>query len=94
MGVPVLVVMGTIAIWYVGDAFYNNYSLYADVFGSEVRDDAWWEVAIFVTAFLVLTPPIHRWINRRELRNSSQLTFLLRKGANQPQLQAGLVQLL
>lgn len=94
MGVPVMVVMGTIAAWYVGDAFYNNYSLYADVFGYEVRDDAWWEVAIFVISFLWFTPLVHRWINRRELRNPSQLTFLLRKGGNQPQLQAGLEPLL
>jgi len=64
-GVPAIVVLITIATWYVGDVFYNNYEEYFWQFGTETLDNAWWQVVLFLITFLVLVKPVHDAVNRK-----------------------------
>ena len=60
IGLPMLAVLGTAAAWYVGDAFYNDYAdYYMKVFSAATLENAWWQMAWFLTAFLVATPLLH-----------------------------------
>ena len=46
-GLPMLVVLGTVAAWYVGDAFYNDYrNTHMELFTPEVLNNAWWQVRV------------------------------------------------
>ena len=41
IGLPMLVVLGTVATWYVGDVFYNDYANnHANIFTPNVLDAA------------------------------------------------------
>ena len=86
-GIPMLAVIGTIAVWYVGDAFYNDYQNYVSTFDDDVLQNAWWQVAWFLAVFLVAVPYVHQWFNARYLRNQSGVFLLARHGVNQPALQ-------
>jgi len=87
-GLPVLAVLGTAAAWYVGDVFYNDYvNNHAKWFDAATLQNAWWQVAWFLVVFLVMTPPIHQWINRRYLNRRSGVTQLFKLGVNQPVIQ-------
>lgn len=91
-GIPVAMVLATIAIWYVGDVLYNDYrDWHMMLFPPEVLTAAWWQVAIFLGAFLLLTPILHKRINRRLLGQSSQVMALLKEGVENPGFQRGLV---
>ena len=66
VGLPTIAVLGTVAVWYVGDAFYNDYvHNHAQRFQPEVLAAAWWQVALFLVSFLLLVGPTHRWLNAR-----------------------------
>ncbi|MCE0497068.1 MAG: hypothetical protein LV481_03890 [Methylacidiphilales bacterium] len=94
LGLPVMAVLGTVTAWYVGDALYNDYAgTYTAEFTPAVLDDAWWEVALFVTVFLALTPVTHRWINRRELKRPGQVSQMMQAGVEQPLFQSGLLRI-
>ena len=87
-GLPLLAVLGTTAAWYVGDAFYNDYANnHAKLFDAATLQDAWWQVAWFLTVLLVLTPPIHRWINRQYLHRRSGVMQMFQHGVDQPAVQ-------
>lgn len=87
-GIPMLAVLGTAAVWYVGDAYYNNYAhSYVMIFTPDVLENAWWEVAWFLVVFLAAVPYFHRWFNRRHLRHQSGVLQLAKFGVNQPALQ-------
>jgi hypothetical protein len=87
-GIPMLAVIGTVAVWYVGDAFYNDYAgNYVTTFDDGVLQNAWWEVAWFLVVFLAAVPYVHRWFNARYLRHQSGVSLLARYGVNQPALQ-------
>ncbi|MGH7952681.1 MAG: hypothetical protein ACREFE_12305 [Limisphaerales bacterium] len=88
-GLPVLAVLGTVTAWYIGDVFYNDYANHhAVLFTLHVLQNAWWEVAVFLAAFLLITPWIHRRINARYLRGgSSGVLQLLKAGVDQPVFQ-------
>ncbi len=76
-GFPALMVLTTIAVWYFGDVFYNNYLDYQVTFGDRILSLAWWEVLLFIVSFGIFARPIHRRINRRVLhRKSSTLEYL------------------
>jgi hypothetical protein len=48
-GLPSLAVLGTVAVWYMGDALYNDYrGDYAQKFTPETLSNAWWEVSFFL----------------------------------------------
>ena len=93
-GLPMLAVLGTVATWYMGDALYNDYANYhAKTFTPATLAAAWWQVAWFLTAFLVLTPVTHRLVNRRYLGQGGQVYRMLGTGAGQPSFQLLLNQL-
>ncbi len=94
-GLPVLAVVGTVAVWYVGDVLYNDYQVeFMSQFTPEVMDDAWWQVTLFVIVLLVLVPVVHRRINKHELNRSSHVLRMLHAGVEQPRFQSRLHQLL
>jgi hypothetical protein len=94
LGFPVMAVLLTITSWYLGDALYNDYrGAYMLEFAPDVMNDAWWEVALFVGVFLILVPRVHRWVNRRELKRTSQVAQILRAGTGQPLFQHRLGQM-
>ena len=87
-GLPMLMVLVTTTAWYVGDAFYNDYAHnHAKRFEAGTLEGAWWQVAWFILVFLLITPPLHRWINRRYERNKSGIVQLFQNGVDQPMLQ-------
>jgi ABC-type multidrug transport system fused ATPase/permease subunit len=90
-GLPMLVVLGTAAAWYVGDAFYNDYAKnHAKLFDAGTLSGAWWQVAWFLAVFLVMTPPTHQWLNRRYLQRHSGVMQLFKQGVDQPEIQKSL----
>jgi len=78
--VPMLMVLATVTIWYVGDVFYNDYTAYLEEMGSAALSAAWWEVLLFLGAFGVLAPMIHRSLNRKFLGKPSNLLSLVYYG--------------
>ncbi len=91
LGIPIVTLLATIVFWYLGDAFYNDYTNnHMQLFTPEVLDSAWWQVAGFLAAFLLLTPVLHRWLNRQLLGHSSQALHLFKVGIGDPQLQRSL----
>jgi len=95
LGLPVIVVLATVAVWYLGDVLYNDYvNTYAVQFTPDVLDAAWWQVALFLVVFLFLSPRVHGWMNRRGLRRTSQVLLLSKGGYDKPQIQSGLQSLL
>lgn len=81
LGLPLLAVLGTIAVWYVGDVLYNNYSSYhVRLFERDDLSAAWWQVALFLFALLVLIGPVHQWINRRFLNRQGRVYFMMETG--------------
>ena len=87
-GLPMLAVLGTAAAWYVGDVFYNDYvNNHAKWFDATILQSAWWQVAWFLLVFLVMTPPIHQWINRQYLPRRSGVTQMFKHGVEQPLIQ-------
>jgi len=94
LGLPVIAVLGTVAVWYVGDAFYNDYrTTYAIMFTPDVRSYAWWQVALFLATFLFLVREIHHHMNRRILRRPSQIFQMVDNGCDQNHFQEGIQRL-
>jgi hypothetical protein len=87
-GIPLLAVLGTACAWYVGDAFYNDYANnHVKLFDAATLSGAWWQVAWFLTVFLVATPLVHQWINARYLQRRSGVLQLFAKGVEFPAIQ-------
>lgn len=87
-GIPMLAVIGTVAVWYVGDAYYNDYAhSYVSIFDSDVLQNAWLEVAWFLIVFLASVPYIHRRLNARYLNHPGGIFQLARFGVDQPFMQ-------
>lgn len=90
-GIPAAMVLITIAAWYVGDAFYNDYAnFHAVLFPPNTLADAWWQVALFLAVFLLATPFLHNRINRRHLGQGSEVLRMFANGVEQPQFQSTL----
>lgn len=80
-GIPMIGVLGTVAFWYVGDAYYNDYAdNHARLFSASVLQAAWWQVAWFIIVFLVTTPKLHYWINGPQLASGSGVLRLFNHG--------------
>ena len=93
-GLPMLTVLGTVAAWYVGDAFYNDYANnHAVLFEPDILRSAWWQVAWFLTVFLLSVPWLQQWINARHLRRGSGVLQLFKYGVGQPGFQRQLTRL-
>ena len=72
IGYPVLMILGTIGVWYIGDVFYNDYAHnHAVVFSPEILGTAWWQVTLFVVSMTCSAALIHRKWNRAYLQNGS-----------------------
>jgi len=82
-GIPTGAVLGTIALWYFGDALYNNYEEYALEIGQKYLDAAWTQVALFLGAFIVMVPMVHRVFNKRLLADRSEFFALMQRGGIQ-----------
>jgi hypothetical protein len=80
IGLPMLTVVGTAAAWYFGDAFYNDYHEYVLNLGAETLDAAWWQVALFLVAFCIFAPFMHRWMNKKLLGEDSHFLMLFYRG--------------
>ena len=87
-GLPMLAVLGTVAAWYVGDAFYNDYpNNHAKLFDAATLFGAWLQVAWFLIVFLVTTPVLHRKINGRCPQQRSGVMQLFQHGVGDPMIQ-------
>ena len=87
-GLPMLAVLGTAAVWYVGDAFYNDYpNNHAKLFDASTLFWAWLQVAWFLAVFLVATPALHRKINGRCRQPRSGVMQMFQHGAGDPMIQ-------
>lgn len=83
IGIPMAMVLGTVAVWYVGDALYNDYSgSYVSLFPALVLQAAWWQVVVFLGTFLTLTPFLHKWLNRKHFSRGSQIVVFFKRGLN------------
>lgn len=83
VGLPTLAVLATVAVWYVGDAFYNDYTSLRIQIGDPNLNAAWWEVSLFVVTFGSLTPSVHRALNQNLFPRSrgSRILQMVKNGA-------------
>lgn len=87
-GIPMLAVLGTVAFWYFGDAFYNDYRNYhAVLFESDTLQAAWLEVSLFIVVFCALTSVLHKQVNQRTLVCRSGVVRLFKRGIAAPEIQ-------
>ena len=80
VGIPMAAVLGTVAVWYFGDALYNDYASYGREIGFQYLEAAWWQVALFLIGFLVFVPMVHRGVNRKILGQRSEFWVLMKQG--------------
>jgi hypothetical protein len=81
LGLPALAVLGTVTVWYVGDALYNDYASYhVQMFEASDLSAAWWQVASFLVALLILIRPVHERVNRRYLGLPSWVHRIMMSG--------------
>ena len=80
IGIPLGAVLGTVGIWYFGDALYNDYQVYAVEIGAQYLEAAWWQVALFILALLIFVQMLHRSMNRRLLADRSEFWELMSSG--------------
>jgi hypothetical protein len=91
IGLPVIAVLATVGAWYVGDVLYNDYTGdYAKSFARGTLENAWWQVALFLTVFMILAPLLHRLFNARYLPAGSQVFRMQKSGVGQSQFQHSL----
>ena len=87
-GLPMLAVLGTVAVWYHGDGLYNDYEEYRVIIGDDALDAAWWQVLLFILTFWAMTLGVHQLINARWLKRRSHLVFYALSGQiKHPQVQ-------
>jgi hypothetical protein len=87
-GIPAMAVIGTVAIWYFGDALYNDYSLMKGQFTDDVLALSWWQVVWFMGAFSFFVPRIHLSMNRPlHGRESEILRFVAGREVENPAFQ-------
>jgi hypothetical protein len=87
-GIPMGMVLGTVSVWYVGDAFYNDYGAYEFTFGKKILREAWWQVLIFLVAFGWLVPCMHFAMNRPIMNGRSYvMAYLEYRRHERPEVQ-------
>ena len=77
-GIPMLAVLGTAGVWYLGDVFYNDYEEYVSMFQTGPLEAAWWEVLLFFIAFGMLVPVMNRKINGHLVGRESHVLQMIR----------------
>jgi hypothetical protein len=92
-GLPMLAVLGTVSVWYIGDGIYNDYESYRLTIGDDALGAAWWQVSLFVVTFAFLVKPLHEQINQRFLKRRSHLLIYATSGKiRNPKLQRNIDQ--
>ena len=76
IGLPMMVVLATVAAWYFFDVLYNDYAEYQLQFGVDILDTAWLQVILFIISFCMFAPFMHRWINKKILHERSHILRL------------------
>lgn len=76
-GLPACAVVGTAGAWYLGDALYNDYSVYVKEFGPRILETAWWQVVLFLVTFAALVKPLHNRMNRKLIGRKSRVCALM-----------------
>lgn len=89
-GLPSLMVLATITVWYFFDIFYNDYGEYLALFGLETMAQAWWQVSLFLVSFTLLCPALHRALNRGLVFESRILPLITKGGIESKEIQARL----
>ncbi|MEH6518287.1 MAG: hypothetical protein V7742_16550 [Halioglobus sp.] len=88
VGIPLLAVIFTGLVWYVGDVLYNNYTLVHMLqFTVETINNAWMQVTLFLVCLLFFVA----LLNGRKTNNLPQSYFLYLRGVHHPALQQMLV---
>lgn len=90
IGLPVITVLATVFVWYIFDALYNDYNIYSSTFQSETLKTAWFQVVVFLIIFILLTPILHKKLNKKYIKLGSQAYLFYRSGVNNQQFQHGL----
>jgi hypothetical protein len=94
IGFPVMAVLFTIGVWYMGDALYNDYvGEYRVAFTEDTLVSAWWQVTGFLLTFLILTPAIHQIFNAQIIPKGSHVMRIFRTGVDRPDFQRPLMKL-
>lgn len=87
-GIPMAMVLGTVAVWYHGDALYNDYEEYRLIMGDDALTAGWWQVLWFIVAFGMLVPLLHRQINARIAHQRSHfMRYLMGRRLEHSQVQ-------
>lgn len=76
IGLPMMVVLATVGAWYFVDVLYNDYADYQLQMGADILDSAWWQVMLFIFSFCILSPFMHRWMNKKMLHEKSHILRL------------------
>ena len=88
LGIPMLVVLATVTAWYFIDPWYNDYLRYIQTIGVESLDAAWFQVALFLISFALLSPFMHRAMNKKILHEKSYLIRAVQwRGIDYPDFQ-------
>ena len=83
VGLPLLAVLTTITVWYVGDVVYNNYSANHLVkFPPAILAFGWMQVVIFAASLFVGVAIVHPIANSDCIGNSSRVYFLSNQGSD------------
>jgi hypothetical protein len=94
LGYPMLAVLVTVAFWYFGDVFYNDYvGIYLRTFHPYTIENAWTEVSTFIVAFVIFSFSCHRWINGDFSRHKSHICELIDNGVKNETFQKRLTQI-
>lgn len=80
IGLPMIVILATVAAWYLVDVIYNDYAQYQLQLGSDTLDSAWGQVILFIVSFCFFAPFVHRVMNKKLLHESSHVLRLSLKG--------------
>jgi len=88
IGIPMLVVLVTVFVWYVGDVLYNDYQgNHQKLFSESVLDEAWWQVSLFLTGFLFFVLLLNRIFNKNLPQQICHTYRLYRTGVGAPVIQ-------
>lgn len=87
-GLPLGMVLATVAVWYHGDALYNDYQAYRLLMGDEALAAGWWQVLLFIVTLGFLVPPVHRLVNRKfQGRRSPLMRYIRTRKLEDPRVQ-------
>lgn len=94
-GLPSMMVLGTVAAWYVGDLLYNGTNTYLWAIGPESFESAWWQVLLFLIVFGLSVKGISQWMNQSLPRKRSyMMTYITTDRLRQKGVQRKIDQLI